>query len=211
MSIETTHGASGVAENDLVPGNYRLDPARTSVTFTAKKFGIFTIRGSMDLESGEFTVGQRLEESSLHVVLDAGSFKTPMARRDEHVKSKTFLHTAEFPHIEFGSTEVDRTNQGWQIRGLLSVRGQKAPVVLSVSSVEQRGGLVQVHATAQVNRKELGVTALPPAASTLLDVTIDATGTPVARADADANPPDQAIESNQPNQSSRPNESSEPG
>jgi hypothetical protein len=80
-----------------------------------------------------------------------------------------------------------------------------------VSSAEQRGGLVQVHATAQVNRKELGVTALPPAASTLLEVTIDATGTPVARADADVNPPDQTIESSRPNEPNQPNESSQPG
>jgi polyisoprenoid-binding protein YceI len=198
MSIETTHGAGGATEYGLVPGSYRLDPARTSVTFTAKKFGIFTIRGAMNLASGEFTVGRRLEESSLRVVLDAASFKTPMARRDEHVKSKTFLHTDEFPHIEFDSTEVVRTNQGWEIRGLLSVRGQKAPVVLTVSSAEQRGGLVLVHATTQVNRRELGVTALPPAASTLLDVTIEATGTPVAKADADQ--PNQPNEPNQPNQ-----------
>jgi polyisoprenoid-binding protein YceI len=196
MSIETTRGAGGVTDYGLVPGSYRLDPARTSVTFTAKKFGIFTIRGSMDVASGEFTVGRRLEESSLHVVLDAASFKTPMARRDEHVRSKTFLHTAEFPHVELDSTEVVRTTQGWQIQGLLSVRGRKAPVVLTVSSAEQRGGLVLVHATTQVNRREVGVAALAPVASTLLDVTIDATGTPAAKANADR--PNQPNEPNQP-------------
>jgi polyisoprenoid-binding protein YceI len=184
MSIETTQGASGAREFDLVPGRYRLDPRRTSVTFTAKKFGIFTIRGAMDLTSGEFTIGRRPEDSSLHAVLDAASFKTPMARRDEHVKSKMFLHTAEFPRIEFDSTEVARTAQGWEIRGLLSVRDQKAPTVLAVSSAQQEGTLVRINATTHVNRRELGVTALRAVASTLLDVTIEATGTPITKTDA---------------------------
>jgi polyisoprenoid-binding protein YceI len=184
MSIEATRGASGATEFGLIPGRYRLDPARTSVTFTAKKFGVFTIRGSMELASGDFTVGRRLEESSLHAVLDATTFKTPMARRDQHIRSNTFLHTAEYPQIEFDSTEVARTPEGWEIRGLLSVRGQVAPCVLAVSSAQQEGGLVRVHATTQVNRRELGVTALRPAASMLLDVTIEATGTPITKTDA---------------------------
>jgi polyisoprenoid-binding protein YceI len=183
MSIETTRGASGTTEVGVVPGRYSLDPARTSVTFTAKKFGVFTVRGAMDLEEGEFTVGRRFEDSSLHAVLDAASFKTPMARRDEHVRSKTFLHAAEYPHIEFDSTEVARTDHGWEIRGLLTVRGQVATSVLAVSWAQQEGGLVRVLATTQVNRRELGVTKLRAAASTLLAVTIDATGIPVTKAD----------------------------
>lgn len=184
MSIEATRGASGVTEFGLIPGRYRLDPARTAVTFTAKKFGVFTIHGSMDLASGDFTVGRRLEDSSLHAVLDAASFKTPMARRDKHIRSKTFLHATEFPSVEFDSTEVARTPEGWEIRGLLTVRGREAPCVLTVSSAQQAGGLVRVQATAQVNRRELGVTALRVAASTLLDVTIEATGTPSTKTDA---------------------------
>jgi polyisoprenoid-binding protein YceI len=184
MSIETTRGASGTTDFGLVPGRYSLDPARTSVNFTAKKFGVFTIRGAMDLEEGDFTVGRRLEDSSLHAVLDATSFKTPMAKRDEHVRSKTLLDASKYHHIEFDSTEVAHTNRGWEIRGLLTVRGQAATSVLAVSSARQEGGLVRVHATTQVNRRELGVTKLRAAASTLLDVTIDAAGTPITKADA---------------------------
>jgi polyisoprenoid-binding protein YceI len=36
----------------------------------------------------------------------ADSFKTPMAKRDAHVKSAKLLDTAAYPRIEFDSTEV---------------------------------------------------------------------------------------------------------
>ena len=122
MTIEQT--AHPPAEVALPVGRYRLHPELTSVTFSAKKFGLFTIRGTMGLTSGTFTVTTPLEHSTLHAVLATDSFTTPMLKRDKHVKGPALLDVATFPSIEFDSTGAVPTPAGWDVHGLLSVHGQ---------------------------------------------------------------------------------------
>ncbi|HEY1651317.1 MAG TPA: YceI family protein [Acidimicrobiales bacterium] len=161
-------------------GRYRLQPELTTVAFSAKKLGAFTIRGTMRLESGAFTVANPLERSALHAVLAADSFSTPMRKRDEHVKSAKLLDVAAYPRIEFDSTEVTLgPGDTWEVQGLLAVHGQVAPTVLSIASTSLEGGLLHIRAAARVNRRQFGVTAARAAASALIDVQIDAVGTPV--------------------------------
>ena len=177
MTIEDIAHRSSI---DLPTGRYRLHPELTTVAFTAKKFGVFTIRGTMTLSSGTFTVASPLERSTLHAVLDAASFRTPMAKRDEHVKGPKLLDVAGCPGLEFDSTAVVVAGaQGWEIEGLLGVRGHMALAVLTVTSAKQEGGLARVTATATVDRRRHGVTAMRLAASARIRVQIEAVGTPV--------------------------------
>jgi polyisoprenoid-binding protein YceI len=184
MTIENTTNLGRAAQPRVglpIPtGRYRLHPELSTVAFTARKLGVFTIRGTMRVESGTFTVAGPLEHSTLHAVVAAGSFTTPMAKRDAHVKSPTLLDVATYPKIEFDSTEVVRRPDGtWEVRGLLAVHGQVAPAILTVTSAATEGALVRVCATAQVDRRAFGVTAMRAAASSLVDIVIEAVGTPV--------------------------------
>jgi polyisoprenoid-binding protein YceI len=161
-------------------GRYRLHPELSTVAFTARKFGVFTIRGTMRVEAGTFTVAGPPEHSRLHAVLAADSFKTPMAKRDDHVKGRKLLDVATYPRVEFDSTEIVAGPDGtWEVRGLLAVHGQVAPIMLTVTSSGTEDALVRVHATAQVDRRVFGVTAMRAAASSLINIVIDAVGTPV--------------------------------
>jgi polyisoprenoid-binding protein YceI len=161
-------------------GRYRLQPELSTVAFTARKFGVFTIRGTMRVGSGTFTVAGPLEQSTLHAVLATDSFKTPMAKRDQHVKSPKLLDVATYPRVEFDSTEIVPGPDGtWEVRGLLAAHGQVAPTMLTVTSASTEGALVRVRATAQVDRRVFGVTAMRAAASSLINIMIDAVGTPV--------------------------------
>ena len=176
MTIEDIAHRPGV---DLPTGRYRLLPELTTVAFTAKKLGVFTIRGTMALSSGTFTVASPLERSTLHIVLDAASFTTPMAKRDDHVKGPKLLDAAGHPRLEFDSTAVVPGAHGWEIEGLLGVHGRVALVALLVTSAKQEGGYVRIAATTTVDRRAHGVTALRLAASSLIHAQIEAVGTPV--------------------------------
>jgi polyisoprenoid-binding protein YceI len=177
MTIEESRTTS--AQVDVPTGRYRLDPELTTVSFSARKLGLFTIRGTMRLVSGTFTVARPLDRSTLHAVLAADSFRTPMRKRDEHVKGPTLLDTATYPRIEFDSTEVGAVGDGWKIRGLLAVHGKVAPTVLMVDETSFGDGLAHVRAHAQIDRTEFGVTRQRAAASSLIDVQIEAVGSPV--------------------------------
>ncbi len=178
MTIEDT--ARGPAQVALRAGRYRLDPAHSSVAFTAKKLGLFTVRGTMGIASGEFTVGTPLERSRVHVVLSADTFATPMAKRDDHVKGPTLLDVATYPRMEFTSTEVVPVGGIWEIRGTLSVHGQSAPAVLVVTATAlEAGGLVRLSATTEVHRRQFGVSAMRVVASSVIAVHIEAVGIPL--------------------------------
>jgi polyisoprenoid-binding protein YceI len=180
-STESTESTESTTESDATPvptGRYKLVPELTTVSFTAKKFGVFTITGTMDLTAGTFTVARRIEHSSLHAVLAADTFHTPMANRDTHVKSRTLLDVATYPTIKFDSTEVVGRPSGWEVRGLLKVHGTVAPVVLSVTTAAQEEALVRLNAVARVDRRDFGVTRMRLAASSTVDVRIEAVGVP---------------------------------
>lgn len=178
MAIEDlTHKPDGIA---VPPGNYWLDPARSTVAFTARKLGLFTIKGTMGLASGEFAVGNPPERSSVHAVLAADTFTTPMVKRDEHVKGVKLLDVARYPVIEFVSREVVPVDGHWEVRGTLSVHGVAAPAALVLRAATLQGsGAVRISATAEVNRRAFGVTALRLAASSRITLQIEAVGTPV--------------------------------
>jgi polyisoprenoid-binding protein YceI len=160
-------------------GRYTLHPELTTIAFSARKLGLFTIRGTMRLSSGTFTVASPLERSTLHAVLATDSFATPMRKRDEHVKGPKLLDAASYPRMEFDATEIAAADGGWEIRGLLAFHGKAAPVVLKVHTATFDGGLARVGAEARVDRRDFGVTAQRAAASWLIQVQIEAVGSPV--------------------------------
>ena len=167
------------ANTPIPAGRYRLAPELTTVSFSAKKFGVFTISGTMAVTSGSFTVGEEPERSSLHAVLAADTFRTPMANRDKHVKGTTLLDVASHPTIEFDSTEVVATPAGWEVHGLLTVHGTVAPVALSVTAATQEGAMVRLSAEARIDRRSFGVTRMRLAAASLVEIHIEAVGTPM--------------------------------
>jgi polyisoprenoid-binding protein YceI len=182
MTIDKlTKGATESGATPIPAGRYRLDPELTTVSFTAKKFGAFTISGTMALAEGTFTVAHPIGHSSLHAVLAADTFRTPMVNRDTHVKGRTLLDVATYPKIEFDSTEVVGWPTGWEVRGLLSVRGTVAPVTLTVTAAAPEGSMVRLSAVARVNRRDVGVTRMRLAASSMVDVRIQAVGVPVGQ------------------------------
>ena len=164
---------------DVPTGRYRLHPELTTVAFSAKKLGLFTIKGTMRLVSGTFTVASPLERSTLHAVVATDSFTTPMRKRDEHVKGPKLLDAASYPRLEFDSTEVAAVGGGWEIRGLLALHGTVRPAVLRVHTATFDDGLARVGAEARVDRRDFGVTAQRAAASSLIQVQIEAVGSPV--------------------------------
>jgi polyisoprenoid-binding protein YceI len=165
----------------LVPGTYRLVPEATTVRFSARKLGLFTIRGSVMLTSGSFTVADPLGGSTVHAVLAAASFRTPMDKRDEHVKGEKLLDVEHYPTMEFTGSGVSHGPDGWSVPGTLVVHGQSRPLALAVQELSQDDASIRIRALAQVDRNDFGVTGVRLAAGPKVDVVIDAVA---ARLDA---------------------------
>jgi YceI-like domain len=71
------------------------------VAATAVHLGFAKIHGWFRDFSGTLTVADRLEHSSVDVVIDATSIDTGNADRDAHLRSPEFLDVAAFPQIRY--------------------------------------------------------------------------------------------------------------
>ena len=144
---------------------WTLDPAHSSVTFSAKHMMVTTVRGSMKIRDFDLDLNlDNPEASSVRVSLDAASIDTGQQMRDDHLRSADFLKTDEFPTIDFVSTRIVRTGDDTgDLHGDLTIRGVTRPIVLKadfggiVPNMQggQRGAF---SASAKINREDFGLT-----------------------------------------------------
>ena len=144
---------------------WTLDPAHSSITFSAKHMMVTTVRGSMKIRDFDLDLNlDNPEASSVRVSLDAASIDTGQQMRDDHLRSADFLKTDEFPTIDFVSTRIVRTGDDTgDLHGDLTIRGVTRPIVLKadfggiVPNMQggQRGAF---SASAKINREDFGLT-----------------------------------------------------
>ncbi len=113
-------------------GTWNLDPAHTTVGFSARHLMAAKVRGSFKKFSGTVTIGETLGESSVEVTIDAASIDTGVEDRDNHLRSADFLDVETYPTLEFVSTAVREKGDGYQVDGDLTIRGTTNPVTLAL-------------------------------------------------------------------------------
>lgn len=145
--------------------NWTIDPAHSSVTFSAKHMMVTTVRGSMKIRDFDLDFDPNdLAASSVRVVLDAASIDTNQQMRDDHLRSADFLDVATYPELTFRSTEIaPKGGDDYEIRGDLTIRGTTRPVVLKAEYAGtvtnmQGGKSAGFSATTKIDREDFGLT-----------------------------------------------------
>jgi polyisoprenoid-binding protein YceI len=90
------------------------------------------------------------------------------------VRSRLFLHAKRHPTMTFQSRAVATKDGGLQIRGLLTVKGNQAPVEITVDQNNITDSLVEFKAHGEVDRYSLGVSAFKGMAARKLTFEINA-------------------------------------
>ena len=143
---------------------WTLDPAHSSVTFSAKHMMLTTVRGSMQIRDVHLDFDpEDLTASSVRVGLDAGSIDTGQGARDEHLRSADFLEAEKHPTIDFVSTRIEPSGDGYRVHGDLTIRGQTRPVVLDAAFAGivpnmQGGQRAAFSARTTIDREDFGLT-----------------------------------------------------
>ena len=148
-------------KRDLPTGTWRLDPAQTTITVTAKKLGFFTVPATLAVSSGTIEIDADHQVTAVDVVADASSYTSKNAKRNEHVVSADFLDAATHPELRFRADKVTRTATGHRADGSVTVKGRNFPLSADITDVEfdaERGSFV---ATATLDRTAIGVDELP--------------------------------------------------
>ena len=143
---------------------WTLDPAHSSVTFSAKHMMVTTVRGSMKIRDFDLEFDpDNLEASRVRVSLDSASIDTAQEARDEHLRSADFLETEAHPTIDFVSTRIEpKGGDEYRVHGDLTIRRETRPVVLEAEYAGivpnmQGGQRAAFSATTKINRDEFGL------------------------------------------------------
>lgn len=158
------------AQSEQLPsaGTWQIDPAHSSLNFSARHLGLSRVRGHFASFTGTITVGDTPTASNVDVQIHTESVSTNQEQRDGHLKSADFLDVANHPTMDFRGHTVEDAGGGYRLAGDLTIRGTTRPVTLDV----EYGGLIPdpmsgghrigFNATTSIDRREFGLTWSAP-------------------------------------------------
>lgn len=158
----------------LPDGTWKLDADRTTVTVSVTKLAAFTVSATLDLIDGTVQVSDG-HVSDVHARVDSGSYRSPNAKRNEHVTGPDFLDAANHPEIRFSAASAEATSAGHVVTGTVSIKGKSFPLSITTHNIATVGNDGSFQASASVDRTAIGVGKMPAfIISHMLELTIDA-------------------------------------
>ena len=145
--------------------SWQIDPAHTTIQFSARHMMITNVRGQFDRFSGTVEFDEdNPAATTVDVQIEAASINTRNADRDAHLKSADFLNAEKYPYLRFQSKRVERLDETHaRLSGDLTIRDVTREVALEVEYVgraQSPWGTLSVGfaASATINRKDWGLT-----------------------------------------------------
>jgi polyisoprenoid-binding protein YceI len=145
------------------PTTWTLDPAHTTVEFSAKHMMFTTVKGRFTDVAGTVTVdGDSPATAVVDVTMKAASIDTRTEQRDQHLRSADFLDVETHTTITFKSTKVEGTKEDFKLTGDLTIRGVTRPITLDATyegaGKDPWGGeRIGFSADAKLDRREFGL------------------------------------------------------
>jgi polyisoprenoid-binding protein YceI len=147
-----------------VAGKWEIDPSHSLVGFSVKHLMVAKVRGRFGSFAGTIAIGDRPEDSSVEISIDARSIDTRDEQRDAHLRSPDFFDAENHPEVSFRSTGFRRTGpRDFELPGELTIRGLTRPVVLEAEyegiTPDPFGGTrIAFTASTEIDREGWGIT-----------------------------------------------------
>jgi polyisoprenoid-binding protein YceI len=144
------------------PGTWKVDPAHSAIAFSVRQLLITPVTGRFTAFDITIVTADDPLDSSVAATIELASLDTGNEKRDEHVRSETFLDVANHPTATYRSTGIRRSGDGWIVDGELTLHGITHEVALDVAVVgfepEPDGGRrAGFSATGRIRRGEFGI------------------------------------------------------
>jgi polyisoprenoid-binding protein YceI len=141
-----------------------IDWPHSAVEFSVRFMGLSRVRGAFAEFGGTVMYDPAdLTKSSISVVISTASINTNVTSRDRDLKSANFFDAEKYPRITFHSTAIERTVDGFTLRGPLTMHGVTREVSIPFKLLHplsadawgnQRVGFV---GDLTLNRKDYGI------------------------------------------------------
>lgn len=141
---------------------YDLDPAHTTISFSAKHMVISNVTGKFEKFSGSFDIDEKGALKKANATMQVASINSGVEKRDNHLKSPDFFDAKKFPTITFVSLLVTHKGNNYTMIGDMTIKNVTKRVTLTGEFFgtavgfkgERRAGF---HAEGKINRKDYGV------------------------------------------------------
>jgi polyisoprenoid-binding protein YceI len=145
-------------------GTWKIDPAHTDVSFSAKHMMITTVRGKFDRVEGALELDEEEPTRSRgEIRVGAASLSTGFEARDQHLRSADFFDAEKHEWIVVKTTSVEASDAGaYKVIADVTIRGTTRPVTFDVDYLGNTPGMTGArHAgfslRSRVNRKDWGL------------------------------------------------------
>jgi len=92
----------------MAVGTWKFDPFHTQVEFSAKHFGMMTVRGNFhEVVAGGEIFPDDPSRSKIEATINTASIRTHNEQRDNDLRSSNFLEIDKYPTMTFNSTKVE--------------------------------------------------------------------------------------------------------
>ncbi len=178
LALATALSLSSALAETTAAGDYKIDPAHTSVTFVINHLGISQLAGRFNKVEGKITIGAG-SDASVSVEIDTASVDTNHKKRDDHLRSPDFFNARQFPEIKFTADHIQLGDDGpTRIEGKLTLHGKTRTVTLAVEPVGAgkdpwggyRAGYI---ATTTIKRSDYGMNFMPGGIGDKVAVTLN--------------------------------------
>jgi len=140
---------------------YELDVNHSSIGFSAKHLVISNTKGHFKDFTGVIVFDEKnINESSVNITIKTASISTANEGRDKHLKSADFFDVEKYPEISFKSKSVAKTDDGYTVKGDLTIHGVTKEITFPftlVGPVEAMGKRIGIEASLAINPQDFGV------------------------------------------------------
>ena len=158
MSITEQTTTESRAAALIVDGAWRLDPARSSVSFHVRHFyGLMTVKGEFADYEGTLDLSAT---PAVQLAIQAASLDTKLAKRDEHLRSEDFFDVERHPQVRFVSDSARLDRDTLHVRGVLDAAGRQIPLEFD-ATVREMDGELEIEAVTDADHRDLGMTWSP--------------------------------------------------
>jgi polyisoprenoid-binding protein YceI len=153
-----------VAYAPIPAGEYKIDPAHSTIGFAVRHYEINWVDGRFKDFEGTIRYDDKdVTKSAVEFTAKATSIDTGVEARDKHLRTADFFEVEKYPTLSFKSTRVERKgNDAYVLHGDLTLKGVTKPVQLPfrvAGAVKDPRGNTRfgVEAQTKVNRRDFGI------------------------------------------------------
>ncbi|MEL6556853.1 MAG: YceI family protein [Bacteroidota bacterium] len=145
----------------MANSNWILDKSRSNLRFKVKHLLVASVQGEFkDFDISVSRNGKSFSDVEIKLEIKTDSINTRLKKRDDHLKSRDFLDSEDFPVMSFESTGVSEYKEnGYKISGNLTIK--EVTKELTIYAQLERSQDYEVFGNlaieANISREEFGI------------------------------------------------------